>query len=443
MKQFNPLAISIMLILFCFLSPVWSDGPLERMEIPSSPNPVGSGARALGMGGAFIGLAEDATAASWNPAGIAQLKKSEVSTVFHLTSRTEDNHIYSESYGTHSKTLDDFNVNYFSATFVQKDHDIVFSLSYQHQYDFNREWHMPVQLANNNASGNTIYDMVQEGDLYALGFAVAVRINSKLFAGFTLNDWGHLFKNRWKQSHFQNTSITLGPTEGFAYSKKNETYTIDGLNANLGVIYKINDDFQVGAVIKTPFKATLDLDGSLEIADIFPTFPEANNISDPEIYQPEYHLRMPLSYGLGMAWILPEPGWTFSADIYRTHWNQFEMELDDGRRVSPVSGLEMNISDVDPTIWFRCGVQKDIILSEGNMAFLRGGLFYDPAPAERSPDDFWGFSMGGGFSNKKIAVDAAAQVRFGNDVGSNLLQHLNFSQDVVEYKFFMSFIYYL
>ena len=37
--------------------------PLQRIEIPSSPNPFGFGARALGMGGAFIAIADDATAA--------------------------------------------------------------------------------------------------------------------------------------------------------------------------------------------------------------------------------------------------------------------------------------------------------------------------------------------------------------------------------------------
>ena len=36
--------------------------PLQRIEIPSSFNPLGSGARALGMGGAFIAVADDATA---------------------------------------------------------------------------------------------------------------------------------------------------------------------------------------------------------------------------------------------------------------------------------------------------------------------------------------------------------------------------------------------
>jgi len=38
----------------------------------------GFGARALGMGGAYIAVADDATAASWNPAGLAQLDKMQL-----------------------------------------------------------------------------------------------------------------------------------------------------------------------------------------------------------------------------------------------------------------------------------------------------------------------------------------------------------------------------
>jgi len=65
---------------------------LQRVEIPSSPNPVGSGARALGMGGAFIAVADDATAASWNPGGLIQLEKPEISVVGAFVYRNEDNH---------------------------------------------------------------------------------------------------------------------------------------------------------------------------------------------------------------------------------------------------------------------------------------------------------------------------------------------------------------
>jgi hypothetical protein len=39
---------------------------------------VGAGARALGMGGAFVAIADDATAAYWNPAGLVMLQGSQV-----------------------------------------------------------------------------------------------------------------------------------------------------------------------------------------------------------------------------------------------------------------------------------------------------------------------------------------------------------------------------
>ena len=46
---------------------------------------LGVGARAMGMGGAFVAVADDATAASWNPAGLAFLIRPEVSLVADWT----------------------------------------------------------------------------------------------------------------------------------------------------------------------------------------------------------------------------------------------------------------------------------------------------------------------------------------------------------------------
>ncbi|ETR66982.1 MAG: hypothetical protein OMM_12106 [Candidatus Magnetoglobus multicellularis str. Araruama] len=59
------------------------------IEIPSSFNPLGSGPRAIGMGGAFIGLADDATAASWNPGGLKNVRKPEYSIVLSSCIRHE------------------------------------------------------------------------------------------------------------------------------------------------------------------------------------------------------------------------------------------------------------------------------------------------------------------------------------------------------------------
>src|SRR5437867_11652718 len=51
------------------------------LNFATSPAPVGSGARAQGKAVAFIGVADDATAASHNPAGLVQLQEPEASVV--------------------------------------------------------------------------------------------------------------------------------------------------------------------------------------------------------------------------------------------------------------------------------------------------------------------------------------------------------------------------
>ncbi|MEW6750394.1 MAG: hypothetical protein AB1505_05385 [Candidatus Latescibacterota bacterium] len=45
-------------------------------------NFAGVGARAMGMGGAFVGVADDFSALYWNPAGLAQLRQREVQVAF-------------------------------------------------------------------------------------------------------------------------------------------------------------------------------------------------------------------------------------------------------------------------------------------------------------------------------------------------------------------------
>src|SRR5260370_7758382 len=54
---------------------------VQNVVLRNSFNPVGAGARGLGMGGAFIAVADDGTAASFNPAGLSQLRRTELAMV--------------------------------------------------------------------------------------------------------------------------------------------------------------------------------------------------------------------------------------------------------------------------------------------------------------------------------------------------------------------------
>ncbi|MFQ6041586.1 MAG: hypothetical protein ACE5PV_12075 [Candidatus Poribacteria bacterium] len=67
------------LMLICFVVTLfWADAGL-----PYFPN-LGGGARPMGMGGAYIGLADDANAPFFNPAGLTQLMKRELTAMYSM-----------------------------------------------------------------------------------------------------------------------------------------------------------------------------------------------------------------------------------------------------------------------------------------------------------------------------------------------------------------------
>jgi hypothetical protein len=74
----------ILMLLYAFFLPV----PESLADINGSAGIIfpeldsGAGARAAGMGGAFTAVADDASAAYWNPAGLSLIKKPEVMITF-------------------------------------------------------------------------------------------------------------------------------------------------------------------------------------------------------------------------------------------------------------------------------------------------------------------------------------------------------------------------
>src|SRR5262245_42136376 len=82
------------------------------INFATSPSPVGSGARAQGKAQAFIGVADDATAASHNPAGLVQLERPEVSIVGSYFLRFEQQDVARLGTVVENQTLHELNLHY-------------------------------------------------------------------------------------------------------------------------------------------------------------------------------------------------------------------------------------------------------------------------------------------------------------------------------------------
>lgn len=143
----------------------------------SAPLPTGSGARALGLGGAFTAVADDATAASWNPAGLTQLETAEVSAVYRFTAR-QDSHQSSNSHlDAGTDRYNSSELNYASAVvpFLLSDRNAVISLNYQEAYDFTQTFSAGVQGGNQQSvlttTNQTFFETITYSTFDSIGNA--------------------------------------------------------------------------------------------------------------------------------------------------------------------------------------------------------------------------------------------------------------------------------
>jgi len=453
----KPIYISIIFLAVFSISSAWGQ-ITQTVEISSSPNPVGSGARALGMGGAFIGVADDATAASWNPAGLIQLEKPEASIVGAYNKRNEDTTYKAFPEASGPQDVSTYGINYLSVAypFSALNKHMIVSLNYQHLYDFNKKVSYGYSFTDLTPPALSMHQDInydQEGAFKSISPAFAVQVTPTLSLGLTLNIWEHgLYENNWESRY---RSQGNGNFAGFPFNVQkriDESYTMDSLkvdfldpsawqniNFNLGLMWNINSKVTFGAVFKSPFEASLNHDYRFESTVTFSTLPAGN--SHDEILRSEtVVLDMPMSYGVGLSFRLSDQ-FTIGSDIYQTRWSDYVLHTADGQKMNPISGKLQRDSAIDDTIQLRLGAEYLFMADYKYIIPLRAGIFYDPEPADKSPDDFYGFSLGSGIAYKQFIFDIAYQYRFGRDVRTVNVGNEDSSQDVDQHTVYMSLIY--
>ena len=388
------------------------------------PNPVGSGARAVGMGGAFIAIADDATAASWNPGGLMRLEKPEVSMVGAYFNQKED--FFSDIHPEIDNTgdVDDFHINYFSATYPFHFHkDMVVSMNYQRLYEFERSFSHAYDYSSLGSDDLSDKHFNQNGYVGALGLACAISVTPKLSFGATLNIWTDqlLWRNGWEDTDSDHSVYTLQgvpiTTDTHITNKYSE---FRGVNANLGLLWNINRYLTLGAIIKTPFKASIHHENRFTQTNTYGPPINETYVSDKSISE-NLELKMPLSYGLGLAWRISD-ALSLDLDVYRTRWSKYILIDSKGDKFCPIDGRPQSDSDLKDTTQVRIGGEYLFIGQKTQVVVpVRGGIFYDPEPSHGTSQDFYGIAIGSGIVYKRFIFDVAYQLRWGRSVDTGNL----------------------
>ncbi|KAA3617448.1 MAG: hypothetical protein D8M58_02255 [Calditrichaeota bacterium] len=208
----------------------------------------GNGARAAGLGYAFTGVADDASAISWNPAGLSQLYQIEASVVGRLGTGSGTIEGFSNSVrGIESWDIDvksKFQLNFLSfvVPFNVGEFNIVGGIALRRMYDFSGEITQTIKGDGISASffDNIIKDNV-DGGINSIAPAIGVQLNEMISVGATIN-------------------ILTGVEEGsgseeldeFILSEYDYEIEYSGVAMDMGLLFKPTENLSIGANFNLP-----------------------------------------------------------------------------------------------------------------------------------------------------------------------------------------------
>jgi len=315
-------------------------------------NISGAGARAAGMGGAFIGVADDATAITWNPSGLTQLYRPEVSLVARFIA---ENYKYeSTQFDNSVDNQSHFIVNFASAAYPLMNGRIVAAVAFQKQLDWYSGW-------------ESSEDETADGGANTIIPGIAVRVLPILSIGFSTNIWmGNSIKNT------------------FDYDYVERTITFSGFNMAFGLMTDLNNlqnpiPLKFGMMMRTPFELGVEVDADYE---------------NHEDLHYKNTVDMPMMLGFGASLRIGD-NLTVSSD--------YEIRAYGKSMINYESGGESNLSESEENLnQIRVGAEY-LIVSDFAVIPLRAGFKTIPTLRANGegPSEYWEYTdqvIGSGFS---------------------------------------------
>jgi hypothetical protein len=318
-------------------------------------NITGSGARAAGMGNAFIGIADDATAINWNPGGLTALEHFEASVVGAWVTDIEE-YSFTDNIGTDNNDdffYDHLNFNFLSMAYPMtlSDRKLVIAAAFQKQLDFFSEDEQADEL--NNYS----YRYESEGGIYTANLGAGYQVLPYLSVGATANIW-----MGGSESNHEEAWDTYVQT---AYAENNN---FSGFNLVLGTVFdmsaiKENVPLKLGLVLKTPFD--LDYDYYYEFSD-----------TDGYSYTEEISgtVEMPFMFGMGASYRFGE-NFTVGIDFERRNYAKSKFKWEDD--ITGDTGESYMSATEDDVTQFRFGMEY-LIITDAVVVPVRLGIFSYP-----------------------------------------------------------------
>jgi len=335
-------------------------------------NDFGVGARSMGMGGAFIGVADDSTALHWNPAGLSQIKRVEFFGGLSFERQRTESEYFGESDSIFTSKTRPNSVIIVLPVPVYRG-GLAFALGVNRHQGFD----VSTRLSGfNNYSLEDDFEFgqlyIQEktdeyGGIYSWDFGGAVDVAPGVSLGGVLRFFGGSYDYELDLDADDSRELDLELT-GFSYR---DTISSEyfGVEAKLGILARFAKVVNLGATIDFPLDFSVDEYWSQDSSYVYDDG-ENESYSDEGTFA--YDIARPFRFGAGIS-AFPIPGAALAADITYTDWTQTEYSEPPSADI----GNDDFIDDYRDTLQLRLGGEFSIPVVGIK---LRAGYIIDPLP---------------------------------------------------------------
>jgi long-chain fatty acid transport protein len=340
------------------------------------------GARSLGLAGAFAALADDATAAFANPAGLVQLLRPEVSLELrkrkYSTPYTEGGRASGSPTGLGIDTVDGIRtassnettsgVSYLSFVYPGTRWSLAL---YRHQLaDFSVRTEINGLFGVPTEGGTRRYPdqpIVTDLEIVGTGLNGAYQLSDRLSLGFGLTYFAGRVENQGATYSVDRFPETFWDENSFLHERQTVTssFVVDDtdIGFNVGVLWKFAESWRLGGVFRKGPRFDYELYNRAGPLNEEPEGTVLEAVTDRSIAFPDV-------WGLGVAYRSPNGSLTVGLE-----WDRVEYSIIGETLESPLADTSLvAINDANE---LHLGVEY-VFLETSPLIAIRGGIWRDP-----------------------------------------------------------------
>lgn len=309
--------ITFMCLLATGLFATVGTAQVEEMAIG---NTFGVGARAMGMGGASLGLADDFTALYWNPAGMAQIRKFELFSSFSHNTTSADTFFTGEEVTGTSRSRTRPNSIGFVYPFPTRQGGLAIGFGYNRPQNF--DYQTAVQGIDSGAGTEFTGLAIDEtnantGGIGIWSFGASVFASKRILIGGSLDFWQGKSLNE-----LDTTATDIRDLDGelsrFRYDDEIDR-EYSGVGGRVGILAHLTDAVSLGVTLVAPIELAVD---ELWYESTVAFYDDGEQQSDVVSGAQGFDIERPFEIGTGIAVKLLDKRLIFAGDIQFTDWTQ-------------------------------------------------------------------------------------------------------------------------